>query len=44
LANANFKESMKRQTIYHRDSIIAPEGQRMSGPMFKEITMANPYE
>ena len=44
LANANFAESMKRQTIYHRDSIIAPEGQRMSGPMFKEITMANPYE
>ena len=44
LANANFKESMKRQTVYHRDSIIAPEGQRMSGPMFKEITMANPYE
>ena len=44
LANANFAESMKRQTVYHRDSIIAPEGQRMSGPMFKEITMANPYE
>ena len=44
LANANFEESMKRQTVYHRDSIIAPEGQRMSGPMFKEITMANPYE
>lgn len=44
LANANFGESMKRQTVYHRDSIIAPEGQRMSGPMFKEITMANPYE
>lgn len=44
LANANFAESMKRQTVYHRDSIIAPESQRMSGPMFKEITMANPYE
>ena len=44
LANANFGESMKRQTVYHRDSIIAPEGQRMSGPMFKEITIANPYE
>lgn len=44
LANANFEESMKRQTVYHRDSIIAPEGQRRSGPMFKEITMANPYE
>nr|DAD58570.1 MAG TPA: hypothetical protein [Bacteriophage sp.] len=35
---------MKKQTVYHRDSIIAPEGQRQSGPMFKEITMANPYE
>lgn len=44
LANANFEESMKKQTVYHRDSIIAPEGQRMSGPMFREITMANPYE
>lgn len=44
LANANFEESMKKQTVYHRDSIIAPEGQRQSGPMFKEITMANPYE
>lgn len=44
LANANFEESMKKQTVYHRDSIIAPEGQRQSGPMFKEITIANPYE
>ena len=44
LANANFEESMKKQTVYHRDSIIAPQGQTMSGPMFKEVNVPNPYE
>lgn len=45
LANANFEDSMRRQTVYHRDSIIAPQDAiRMNGPMFKEITQANPYE
>lgn len=44
LANANFGEVMKKQTIYHRDSIIAPQGQTMYGPMFKEVNIPNPYE
>lgn len=44
LANANYSESVKRQARYHRDSILAPKGQRLSGPMFEEVSIPNPYQ
>ncbi len=44
LANADFNESMQKQTVWHRDSLLAPEGQREKGPRFQEFNMSNPME
>lgn len=44
LANADFNQSMQKQTTWHRDSLLAPEGQRETGPRFQEFNMSNPME
>lgn len=44
LANADYNESMQRQTTWHRDSLLAPNGQRESGPRFQEFNLSNPME
>lgn len=44
LANANFEESMKRQTVFHRDNISALQDNQIKGPMYREVQIANPYE
>lgn len=44
LAKSSYEESMKKQASFHRDNIWAPVEQRRSGPDFKQIKIANPYE
>ena len=44
LAKSSYEESMKKQASFHRDNIWAPIEQRRSGPDFKQIKIANPYE
>lgn len=44
LSNADYNDSMKKQMVWHRDSLLAPEGQRETGPRFQEFNMSNPSQ